>query len=112
MGESEPDVLTEFQGVLNDAAGAHAAALEGLRLWREQVAGYVAEAPNPDADFLIGHGPPERQQTLAYQRWRIGSLEERLKDLVGGILEDVRVVEDRAEADEGGVGQHDRDHHE
>ena len=73
-------ILAEFRAELNDIAGTHNAALTGLRLYRESLMKHLADAPNPDANLLIGHGDPNEQGSLAYQRWPIRSIPKLLAD--------------------------------
>jgi hypothetical protein len=82
--ESTEQVAAEFYASLNDIAGTHHAGLWGLRLLREHLASLLAEAPDPDADFIVGHGDPNTPEGLGYQRWRVGSIPDRLAD--GGIV--------------------------
>lgn len=71
------DLASDFAEFLNDAAGAHAYALDGLRLAREHWSRTVAESVDPDAPVRMGI-PDVKQGAIEYQRWRLSSIPDRL----------------------------------
>ena len=79
MSESVFDVQDAFNAFLNDAAGTHGWALNGLRLlrqdWERRLVGSVA-----DAHVFMSLGAPNDPNTLAYQRWKLANLPARLAD--------------------------------
>jgi hypothetical protein len=69
-------VTREFIEVLNDIAGTHAMSILGIIQMAEFAD--TLEAPKPDSTLFIGYGDPNSEEGLAYQRWPIRTLEERL----------------------------------
>ncbi len=78
MDENERSVklTNEFIDELNDIAGIHAMALTGI-IKMAEFAGTL-KAPSANSTLFVGHGNPNSQEGLAYQRWSIRTLAERL----------------------------------
>ena len=79
MSQSFEQVQQEFNEFLNDQAGAYLFAYAGMRMAREKFRGVFANA-NPDKYLNLAEGNPADESTLAYQRWRIGDLDDNLSD--------------------------------
>lgn len=86
-GETVFDVFAELKVYLNDMAGAHWFATDGLRqqseVWRER----NAHHDKPDATVWVGIGSPTSQPFVPYHSWPMKQLPDRLlgpvSDLVG-----------------------------
>ncbi len=78
MDENEQSVrlTNEFIDELNNIAGIHAMALTGIIKMAEFAR--TLKAPSADSTLFVGHGNPNSQEGLAYQRWPIRTLAERL----------------------------------
>jgi hypothetical protein len=77
---SDP-VFQEFVDVLNELAGVHAFALQGVREarkhWEDKLA--AVEPPSTaDSTVYISDGHPEWPTSVAYSKWRLGDLPELL----------------------------------
>lgn len=76
--ERPEDVLAELAAFLNDAAGAHGWAQQGVpvvlaRL--QEVTGRVRRSPeNPDPDMYMGIGDPNLPTSATYQSWKLSRL--------------------------------------
>lgn len=81
MTDRESEVLAELSAFLNDAAGAHGACVEGLRLLRTEWVrlGAVSLPVNPDAKMWLTTGAPI-SGSLAYQSWRLADIPRHLAD--------------------------------
>ncbi len=77
-----PDpVFQEFVDVLNELAGVHTFALQGVREARKYWEGKLAAAQPPttaDSTVYVSDGHPEWPTSIAYSKWRLGDLPELL----------------------------------
>lgn len=78
-------IITDLNSFLNDQAGAFAFGAMGIDMARQQVIQILNEnGADPDKHLLIGNGEPNHPKTMAYQKWKIGSLNSNLSK--GGIV--------------------------
>ncbi len=71
----------EFVDVLNELAGVHAFALQGVRETRKYWEDKLTTAQPPttaDSTVLISDGHPAWPTSVAYSKWRLGDLPELL----------------------------------
>jgi hypothetical protein len=79
-----PDpAFQEFVNVLNELAGVHAFALQGVRearkYWEDKLA--AAQPPTTaDSTVSISDGHPAWPTSVAYSKWRLGDLPQVLGD--------------------------------
>lgn len=67
----------EFVNVLNELAGVHVFALQGVREARKYWEGTLAAAEPPttaDSTVFVSDGHPEWPTSVAYSKWRLGDL--------------------------------------